>query len=413
MGLLSRAFLLTYTILMTPGGWFIDRFGPRIGWIVVGFGSAAGALLTGVVGFTLLGPMALLAGLFVVRPLMGCANAPLHPTGARLVANWVPPSGASMTNGLLNCAALVGIAVTPPVFGLMIDLLDWPGAFMAAGGVTLVVALVWTLAGADHPPPHGHREESVPRQLSTGSSTDVTSLPTDVAAPKIAFSEDLPAQFEVPARRSTIEVRLPTRLIDLLKDRSLVCLTLGYGLVGYFQYLFFYWVQYYFEQVQKMATGEARWMTSLLTLSMGFGMAVGGWLTDRAPAIVGPRHGLAVVPVLGLLLGAGATLLGVLHADPPWMVIAFAVAMAAVGLGEGAFWTASVRIGGARGGTAAAILNTGGNAIGLLAPALTPFISEWFGWRVGLGSASFVCVVAAALWAGVSSDRVSPGTPSW
>jgi MFS transporter, ACS family, D-galactonate transporter len=181
-------------------------------------------------------------------------------------------------------------------------------------------------------------------------------------------------------------------------------LTISYGMVGYFQYLFFYWAQYYFENVQKMPKEEARLMTGLLILSMGAGMVVGGWLSDRAPAFFGPRGGLHVVPVLGLFLGAVATLLGAFGANglPPASIgVCFAVAMAAVGLGEGAFWTAAVRIGGARGGTAAAILNTGGNAGGLLAPALTPFISAQFGWQVGLGVASIACLLGAALWVGV------------
>src|SRR5207249_8849032 len=45
MGLVYSAFLVVYTALMVPGGWFIDRFGPRTAWVVVGFGSAAGTLL--------------------------------------------------------------------------------------------------------------------------------------------------------------------------------------------------------------------------------------------------------------------------------------------------------------------------------------------------------------------------------
>jgi hypothetical protein len=72
--------------------------------------------------------------------------------------------------------------------------------------------------------------------------------------------------------------------------------------------------------------------------------------------------------------------------------------MAAVGACEGAFWTASVRIGGARGGTAAAILNTGGNGVGLLAPVVTPALAVHFGWNAGLVLASAVCIAGAALW---------------
>ena len=50
MGLVYSAFLLLYTLAMLPGGWFIDRFGPRWRSMVLGFGSTVFVALTGVVG---------------------------------------------------------------------------------------------------------------------------------------------------------------------------------------------------------------------------------------------------------------------------------------------------------------------------------------------------------------------------
>src|SRR5438874_3708303 len=38
IGIVYSAFLLSYAICMTPGGWFIDRYGPRVALAVVGFG---------------------------------------------------------------------------------------------------------------------------------------------------------------------------------------------------------------------------------------------------------------------------------------------------------------------------------------------------------------------------------------
>jgi hypothetical protein len=42
---------------MTPGGWFIDRFGPRAALMVVAFGSALFVGLTGLVSATVMAPM--------------------------------------------------------------------------------------------------------------------------------------------------------------------------------------------------------------------------------------------------------------------------------------------------------------------------------------------------------------------
>jgi MFS family permease len=137
MGLVYTAFLLSYTAFMVPGGWLTDRFGPRAAWMAVGFGSAAGVALTGLTGLAFTGPGALLAGLIGIQAALGACNAPLHPSGARIVANWVPPHGVSLANGLIGIAACTGIALTYLVFGALIDRFGWPQAFLISSGVTL------------------------------------------------------------------------------------------------------------------------------------------------------------------------------------------------------------------------------------------------------------------------------------
>ncbi len=110
---------------------------------------------------------------------------------------------------------------------------------------------------------------------------------------------------------------------------------------------------------------------------------------------------MVLVPVAGLIVAALALLPGIFSDSTLVTVSCFALAMAAAGRCEGAFWTLAVEIGGPRGGLAAAILNTGGNAGGLIAPILTPYISEWLGWQAGLAFASVVCLIGAACWFGI------------
>jgi MFS family permease len=64
-----------------------------------------------------------------------------------------------------------------------------------------------------------------------------------------------------------------------------------------------------------------------------------------------------------------------------------------------------VLLGGRRGGLAAAILNTGGNGIGLLAPLLTPVISAAVGWRWGIALGGIVGLLGAACWCGIDPAR--------
>src|SRR5262249_32403350 len=116
------------------------------------FGSALFVALTGMVGLTFTDSVSVLLALLLVRSVMGMLSAPLHPALARSVAHWVPPRRSSRTNGLVNGAALVGIAFTPLLFGTLIDRFDWPTAFLIMAAVTTTLGVVWTVYAADRTP---------------------------------------------------------------------------------------------------------------------------------------------------------------------------------------------------------------------------------------------------------------------
>ena len=74
---------------------------------------------------------------------------------------------------------------------------------------------------------------------------------------------------------------------SLLGNRSLVLLTLSYSAVGYFQYLFFYWLEYYFKSILKLDTDTSRLYATIPMLSMAAGMFLGGWVADDLSRRVG------------------------------------------------------------------------------------------------------------------------------
>jgi sugar phosphate permease len=374
MGMVYSAYLLLYTFAMSPGGWFNDHFGPRLGLFVVGAGSAVFVTLTGLAGCLWTGTT-LLLGLLAIRGLMGIFNAPTHPGAARLVGNWIPGGQRSLVNGMVNFAACVGISTTYLLFGFLMDHFEWTGASFIAGGATFVLALVWIVFATNRPVEPGFQTEFGNQNTRTefGNYSDIS----------------------VPARP----------VLELLLNRSLVFLTLSYAALGYFQYLFFYWAEYYFEQVRHLTKQESRMYTSILTLAMGLGMVAGGWLTDWTRTRFHHRRAIALVPVTGLILSAVLLLTGLFSEAPMLTLLFFTFAMAAAGASEGAFWTLAVEIGDSRGGLAAGILNTGGNAGGLIAPVLTPYVSAWLGWQAGLGLASVACFIGAMCWIWIDPDE--------
>lgn len=366
MGMVYSAFLLAYTLCMIPGGLFIDRFGARVALMVVGFGSALFVALTGVVGLAVRDPGLAFLALLLVRGLMGVVSSPLHPACARAVGTWVPAGGRSRTNGIINSAALVGIAATPLGFGGLIARFDWPAAFLISAGTTMGLALVWTAYATDGPGTH--------------------------AAP------------EPPATVSTAR----SDWLALLRNRSLILASLSYGTVGYFQYLFFYWMNYYFRKVLLLPEETSATYAAILPLAMAVGMPLGGWLSDRLERAYGAQRSRKLVPMLGMAAGAALMTLGVLGRDPVWIVTWFALALGAVGTAEGPFWATATELGGRRAGSAAALMNTGGNAGGMLAPVVTPWVGQQFGWGYAMGLGGLICLVGVVLWFGID-PHARPG----
>lgn len=183
----------------------------------------------------------------------------------------------------------------------------------------------------------------------------------------------------------------------LVRNSSLIFLTLSYGAVNYFEYLFFYWMEHYFQSELHLPTAQSRLYSTVCILAMGAGMFLGGVLADRLHRRWS-RRGRRLVPALGMTLSAVLLVLGLVSTEPGWIVTWFALALAAVGTTEGPVWTTAVELGGRHGGTAAAICNTGGNAGGLLAPILTPFLAQHLGWPTAVGLGSLYCLLGAMLW---------------
>jgi hypothetical protein len=253
------------------------------------------------------------------------------------------------------------------------DRLGWPTAFVVAAAVTGLVAAAWAGYAASGPSRHRGVNESERRLIEA----------------------------EVPGR----PVRRRSSGVPPWKRRSVILLTLSYAAVGYFQYLFFYWMQYYFDKVLGLGKDDGRLYATVPAVAMAVGMAAGGWLTDRAQERFGPRRGRIAVTMSGMMLSAALLGVGVLCRDPFWIVTFFSLALASLGACEGAFWTTAIDLGGDRAGVSAAIVNTGGNAGGALAPWLTPRISLVFGWHGALVVACIFCFVGAILWAWVDPDE--------
>jgi MFS family permease len=262
---------------------------------------------------------------------------------------------------LITGASILAYAVVHPIFGSLIDRFDWPVAFVVTGGATALLAAVWLIFATNTPP----------------ASRDIQAVVLPIKENQPAF-----APLESTERRG----------------QNLMFLTLSYAAVGYFQYLFFYWLHYYFDSVLHMDKADSRYFAGLPNLAMAACMPIGGWLTDRAVRWRGESSGRTIVPKFGMLVSALFLMGGIFATDRHWIIACFTAALGTLGLCEASFWTVAVNLHRERGGTSAAIMNTGGNGIGLLAPMITPWLGTHLGWGWGLGVGAIIGVLGALCW---------------
>ena len=102
MGFVFSAFAWSYVAAQLPGGWLLDRFGSKITYFFSIFLWSLFTLLTGGVGF--LTGAAAVGTLFVLRFLVGAAEAPSFPGNSRITSAWFPTHERGLASALVNSA---------------------------------------------------------------------------------------------------------------------------------------------------------------------------------------------------------------------------------------------------------------------------------------------------------------------
>jgi ACS family glucarate transporter-like MFS transporter len=349
MGTVYSALLLSYTVLMAPGGRLADRFGPRI---VLGLGTLGTAVFTGLTALC-----SGLSSLVAVRFLFGACAAPLYPTCGRTTASYVPRPRQAGAQAWIIAGAAIGAALSPVLFARSIDAIGWRLSFAGAAVITALLATAWYRSLRDV------RPTADPAEANGGGW-------------KI-----------------------------LLRHRNMLLLTISYGCLNYFEYIFFYWMYYYLREIRHLGSAESTTATTVLFLTMAVLTPAGGIVSDRLAARLGHGRARQMVSMVGMaasacLLWAGAQATAVV------VVVAFlALALGMACAAEGPFWAATIQAGGSDAGTAGGILNTGGNIGGILAPVVTPALAARFGWAAGLYFAAAVVLAGVFCWLAVKQEK--------
>ncbi|MFL9871992.1 MFS transporter [Paraburkholderia megapolitana] len=144
-GWITGAFLVMYPIGGPLTGYLMDRVGLRFGFLLCGVLWSIVCMAHGLANGWV--------GLFVLRGMLGLVEASFIPAGMRAAAFWFPAHERGIAAGVFNIGTSVGAIAAPPLIAWSILRYNWQTAFVIAGALGLVWAVLW-LVLYRHPSEH-------------------------------------------------------------------------------------------------------------------------------------------------------------------------------------------------------------------------------------------------------------------
>ena len=146
-GIILSSFFWAYALLQIPGGWLIDKYGPRK--IITGSTVFWGVFQT-LAAFSTGG-----LSLLFTRMALGAAEAPLFPAGGKMNSLWLSSKERGRGAVLMDCGGPLGAAIGGIVIAYMlVSLGSWRIVFAIAGVVTIFLGWISWYYLRDNPATH-------------------------------------------------------------------------------------------------------------------------------------------------------------------------------------------------------------------------------------------------------------------
>ena len=135
-GDINSAFQAAYGVSLFFFGWFIDKYGTKLGYALSITAWSVAAISHALVNS--------IGGFFGVRIALGLSEGGNFPAAIKATAQWFPKKERAFATSIFNSGANVGAIVAPAVVPVIAYNLGWHWAFVFAGlgGVCLARLLV-------------------------------------------------------------------------------------------------------------------------------------------------------------------------------------------------------------------------------------------------------------------------------
>lgn len=376
-GLISSIFFFGYAPFCFIGGWFADKYGPRIvmgtavaWWSIFTALTAAGA---GYVSF------------LVIRFLFGFGEGPQGSVTVKTMRNWFPQRQMGTAVGISQGSTPLGGAIgTPLVAWLLAISGDWRVPFIVLGIFGVLIAIGWWVIVRDTPDVHPWATKAEADELANDNSSSAADAAGQVVEP----------------------------LSHYLKQPLVLATATAFFGYAWVLYTFLSWFPVYLVEARGVQLKDVAWIGALPWVVGVIGYVLGGIVTDRIALRTGnpaaARKGMIVFGLTGTaLLIAGIGLVSSL-------VTAVALMSAVVFLlyltGSQYFTLISDTIPAARLGGVVGFVHFIANLSGIFAPFLVGVIvDQTKSWPLTFGVSAGICIAGVAallIW-----GRLKPSAP--
>ena len=350
MGWILSAFAWAYVLAQIPGGALLDRFGTKT--IYVG-ALVLWSLFTFIQGFTdvVVGAASAAIAFFLMRFLVGLAEAPSFPANARIVAAWFPSSERGTASAIFNSAQYFALVAFGPLMGWLVHEHGWRSVFWVMGVIGLIAAAVF--ARFIHPPTR-HRS---------------------INPAELAYIEEGGGLVNMEDKTATRGASFTWHNVrQLLTNRMLLGVYLGQYCINALTYFFVTWFPIYLVRERGLTIVEAGFTAAPAALCGFAGGLIGGFASDWILKKTGSVTRARKTPLLiGMLLATAIVLCN--YVEDQWLMV---VIMSVAFFGKGVAslgWavvsdTSPKELAGVTGG----IFNTFGNAAGIVTPIVIGYL---------------------------------------
>jgi len=386
LGWVFTAFLLGYALFQTPGGWLVDRYGPRrvltVGVVWWGIFTALTASLPtkvwGAVFFFIL-----------VRFLLGAGEAIIYPSSNQFVSQWIPSQERGKANGLIFAGVGAGAGMAPVFVSYVMMHYGWRSSFWICAVIGLLAGIVWYLIARDKPEGHPFV-----------NSAEISFIQKDRAATALLGSS---TKISAPKDEAGSSVHISWR--SILTSKSILAVTASYFCFGYVAWIFFSWFYIYLAKVRGLDLKASAFYSTLPPLAIVACSLCGGAINDALSRAYGKRVGRCGVAFVALLLAAVFLVVGSRAASASVAGIVLSGGAGALYLSQSSYWSVTADIAGESAGAASGFMNMGGQFGGALTASLTPAIAQQYGWTSSFLVAAVLSAAGAMAWLGVHPER--------